>query len=93
VGWDRRGYYYRVRKVQGRVVREYVGGGLAGMLAEAQDERDRARRAAARAAWRAERDRARGFPGSAEKGPASRDAGATPGSPAVMPGLLHTWHT
>jgi hypothetical protein len=47
MGWER-GYYYRVRKINGRVVREYVGAGLAGELAaNEQAERDR-RRAAAR---------------------------------------------
>jgi hypothetical protein len=34
--WDR-GYYYRVRKVNGRVVREYVGGGPLAELAAQTD--------------------------------------------------------
>lgn len=33
MGWER-GYYYRVRKVNGRVVREYIGAGkVAGLMA------------------------------------------------------------
>ena len=49
-------YYYRTRKVNGRVVKEYVGGGpLAEALARA-DRLDRERRAAARARERAERE-------------------------------------
>ena len=51
MSWER-GYYYRVRKVNGRVVREYVGRGpLAELIAEADADRRRereARRAASR---------------------------------------------
>ena len=44
MGWDRRGYYYRVRKVAGRVVREYVGTGHVAALAAQMDALERERR-------------------------------------------------
>jgi hypothetical protein len=53
MGWDR-GYYYRVRKVNGQVVREYVGVGRVAQLAAHQDELKRSQREAERAARRAE---------------------------------------
>jgi hypothetical protein len=43
MGWER-GYYYRVRKVNGRVVREYVGAGEVAELAAQKDALDRERR-------------------------------------------------
>ena len=57
MGWDRkngRGYYSRSRKVNGRVVRTYVGAGAAGELAAAADALRRADRRAAMEARRAE---------------------------------------
>ena len=51
VGWEeRRGrpYYYRARKLGGRVVKEYVGTGPAADLAAEQDAAERRERAAAR---------------------------------------------
>jgi hypothetical protein len=43
MGWER-GYYYRVRKVSGRVVREYVGCGRVALLAAKLDALERERR-------------------------------------------------
>ena len=53
MAWETRGtrtYYYRSRKISGRVVKEYIGGGLAGMLAEREDEARRRKQEAERAA-------------------------------------------
>src|SRR5262245_41483034 len=52
MGWER-GYYYRVRKVRGKVVREYVGGGLIGELSAQIDADRRALREEQQAALRA----------------------------------------
>src|SRR5262249_11380198 len=54
MGWER-GYYYRVRKVQGRVVREYVGTGRVAALVAQMDALERQERDAERAALRADR--------------------------------------
>jgi hypothetical protein len=56
MGWER-GYYYRARKVNGRVVREYVGAGRAAELAAQLDDWERQKRQAERAAFAAERTR------------------------------------
>jgi hypothetical protein len=53
----KRGYYYRVRKVGGRVVREYVGTGRVAELAAQLDAIERETREAEAAAWRAEKAR------------------------------------
>ena len=61
MGWERRtrgGWYYtRSRKVAGRVVREYVGGGEWGHIMAAADALDRAERQAAANALRDEQAR------------------------------------
>jgi hypothetical protein len=57
MAWDRRGYYRRNRKVSGKVVTEYVGGGTLGQLAAQIDAEERACRDTARAADRETRAR------------------------------------
>jgi hypothetical protein len=53
MGWERGRYYSRSRRVNGRVVREYVGSGEVARLAARTDAADRERRRAERAALRA----------------------------------------
>jgi hypothetical protein len=54
MAWER-GYYYRVRRENGRVVREYVGSGIAAAVIAEMDERERQEREEARQTERAER--------------------------------------
>lgn len=56
MGWDRRGYYYRAKKVDGRVVREYVGQGEIAALVEQNDLLDREKRKLDFAQERAQQD-------------------------------------
>lgn len=53
MGWDKGRYYTRSKKVNGRVVREYVGKGRIGELAAQLDAFDRERRQTARESRRA----------------------------------------
>jgi hypothetical protein len=55
MGWDKGRYYTRSRKVNGRVVREYVGTGIVGALAAMHDALDRQERKAQRAVLQAKR--------------------------------------
>ena len=60
MAWEQRGnraYYYRSIRVGGRVVKEYAGGGLMGLLGAEFDDEQREQRAAGRARERAERER------------------------------------
>jgi hypothetical protein len=58
--WERRTrgglYYTRSQKVNGKVVREYVGGGVLGEIAALEDEHERRRREEEAAFWKEERE-------------------------------------
>ena len=54
MGWDKGRYYTRSKKVNGRVVRQYVGAGPAAELAAQRDAKEREIRATERAAFRSE---------------------------------------
>ncbi len=59
MGWEMRSrgglYYTRSIRINGRVVRQYIGTGEAAMLAAQQDATERAERRARAAAWAQER--------------------------------------
>jgi hypothetical protein len=61
MGWEKRDrgglYYTRTRKVGGRVVREYVGGGILGHIAALQDAQERRQREGEALLWKEERER------------------------------------
>ena len=65
--WERRErgglYYTRSRKEGGRVVREYVGGGVLGELAARMDAEERRRRKEEATVWREEHERLEGLAG------------------------------
>ena len=54
MGWEKGRYYTRSRKVNGRVIREYIGGGTIGALAAQLDATKREQRKHERGLWRAE---------------------------------------
>jgi hypothetical protein len=56
MGWDKGRYYTRSRKVNGRVVREYIGTGRVAELAAELDALEREKRRRAARALRRERD-------------------------------------
>jgi hypothetical protein len=61
MGWEKRErgglYYTRSKKVGGRVIREYVGGGILGHIAALQDAQERQWREAEAASWKQEYER------------------------------------
>jgi hypothetical protein len=61
MGWEKRErgglYYTRSKKVGGRVIREYVGGGTLGHLTALQDAQERRQREEEAASWKQERER------------------------------------
>ena len=69
--WEKRErgglYYTRSRKVNGQVVREYVGGGVLGQLAAQIDSDERRRREEEAALWREERESLKAFDGLTEE--------------------------
>ena len=59
MAWESRrnkSYYYRKRKVGGKVVSEYIGAGYSGLLAEQLTERVKAEAEQKRREWQAIRD-------------------------------------
>ncbi len=67
MGWEKGRYYTRSRKVNGRVVREYIGGGDLGVLAAELDAIERKRREYERESWRIEKEEIETFDKSIAK--------------------------
>ena len=67
MGWEKGRYYTRSRKVNGRVVREDVGGGEVGALAAEFDAIERERRESERESWRLEKEEMEAFDASVAK--------------------------
>ena len=61
MGWEKGRYYTRSQKVNGRVVREYVGCGEIGRLAAELDAMERTRREHERKAWQREKEEIEAF--------------------------------
>ena len=71
MAWEKRErggpYYTRSRKVDGRVVREYVGGGILGEIAARMDAHERRQREEAATFWREEREHLEALDGLMEE--------------------------
>ena len=68
MGWEKDGRYYtRSRKVNGRVIREYIGGGEVGALVAQMDAIEREQREFERECWRLEKEEMEAFDASVEK--------------------------
>ena len=71
MAWEKRErggpYYTRSKKVNGRVIREYVGGGALGEIAARMDTLERRQREEEAALWREERERLEALDGITEE--------------------------
>ena len=71
MAWEKRErgglYYTRSRKVNGRVLREYLGGGVLGEITARMDALERHRREEETALWREERERLETLDGLTEE--------------------------